>query len=138
MSVSAKKSKKSKTQANEANEEYLISRGAYSPEKDKDVLQLQQENENLKITNKILNKSNIDLKIHIKVAEEDLEEGKERKFMLNDMEKLLENYKEDQEKLKYYIVELLENIENLKKLSMYSSWGRFVNGTLERHKLMRS
>jgi len=99
---------------------------------EEDVIKLKEENDNLILTNKILNKSNIDLKNQIKIVEEELELGKENHLKMNDLQKVIQNQKDDQEKLQIYIEELITNIQSLKNSNLnLSSENRKLKAEIE-------
>ena len=90
---------RSNSSFSQINDEYIK-----NGQKSENLNKLREDNENLTMTNKIINKSNIELKNQIKIIEEELESGRENHFRLNEMEKIVENYKDEQEKLSNYFM----------------------------------
>jgi chromosome segregation ATPase len=84
---------------------------------EKDYQIVKEEIENLSITNKILNKSNLELKQHIRSIEEERENEKEIRYKLIQANKVIEELKNNIITLQRANQEMNERLENLKKNS---------------------
>ena len=80
---------------------------------EKDYQIVKEEIENLSITNKILNKSNLELKNHIKSIEESREKDKDFRNKLNESIKIIEGLKDKITSLQKTNQELNEKLESL-------------------------